>query len=100
MNKKLKKIIRVILIVCLIFVLTHLTPYNALRTHIFFMGHPIMAFTTSFEEDIVHKELEKKNIKFYTTNNPPIDYQTRNEKTSYIVTKKFFLFFAKYYGEA
>lgn len=98
MKKKIKVLIIPILVS--LFIILHITPHNAVRTYIFLTGHPKIAFTSEIDIDIIHRDLETENVHFYVVNNPPIDNITKNDLTSYKVTKKFFLFFAKYYGEA
>ncbi len=98
--KKYFKVFITIAILIGIFVIAHITPQNAIRTHIFFTGHPIIASSSSIDKDEIYRELETESISFYTVEKPPIDPITKNEMTSYKVTKKLFLFFAKYYGEA
>lgn len=77
-----------------------MTPDLALRTYVFRIGHPVVSFTTTIEDDNVHKDLETENIRFYTLDKAPADRATGNDMTSYKVTKKGFLYFAEYYGEA
>lgn len=98
MKKKL--IIIISSCIVLLFIGLHITPELALRAYVFRIGHPIVAFTVNLEEDYIHRNLETENIKFYTLHEAPVDRETGNDLTSYRVTKKGFLFFAKYYGEA
>lgn len=99
---KRKSTVAIVIILCIIgiFIVLHRKPYIALRTHLFMTGYLKVALTSIIEDDDVHKDLESNSIDFYTVNKAPVDRATGNSMTSYKVTKKGFLYFAKYYGEA
>lgn len=101
----MKKRTAVLLILLLTYVVTHSTPELALRTHVFFMGHPVIAITTDIEEDHYHNdhhktEFEKLNAWSYILTTPPVEKATESELISFVVKKKGFLHFAEYLGEA
>lgn len=100
----MKKRTAVLLVLLMIYVITHSTPELALRTHVFFMGHPIIAITTDIEEDPYHNdyhkaEFEKLDASAYILTNPPVEKATESELISFMVKKKGLLHFAEYFGE-
>ena len=96
MKRKLITLPRVICISIIFFIIIHITPQMALRTHLFFTGHPKIAFTSKVEE--FERGEENKRIKFYTLNPPPIDRSTGNELLAYKITRIGFLCIATYHG--
>ncbi|MBB2480467.1 hypothetical protein H5P36_09690 [Bacillus sp. APMAM] len=100
----MKKLIGITVILGIIFLVLHSTPKLALRTCVFFMGYPKTAFISNIAEDGYHNKLDKKkfarlNAKAYTLTKPPFEKATESELRNYLVRKKGFLYFAKYYGE-
>ncbi|PKR76769.1 hypothetical protein CEY16_13190 [Halalkalibacillus sediminis] len=100
-----KKLILIIFLSILIvgFVVLHSTPHLALRTHVFFTGHPIKAFTTEIVDDESRNEIDKEkfdrlNAKAYSLTKPPIEKATDGELKNYLVRKRGWLYFARYYG--
>ena len=49
----------VILLSMILFVLLHLSPSVAIRTHVFMQGHPILAITKEITEDRGYYQLDK-----------------------------------------
>ena len=103
-----KKIITTIITVCclvLMFVGLHSTPYVALRVHLFMTGHPVSSLTTKIVDDELHNKIDKQflesqNAKCYTLTKPAFEKATQSNLNNYIVTKKGFMYYAEYYGEA
>ncbi|MDP4085479.1 MAG: hypothetical protein Q8934_12815 [Bacillota bacterium] len=88
-----------------VFLLLHSTPNLALRTNVFFSGHPIKAISTGIIDDKFHNENEKEkfarlNAKAYTLTKPPFEKGTGSWLRNYLVRKIGFLYFADYLGEA
>ncbi|AQQ52590.1 hypothetical protein [Planococcus lenghuensis] len=94
----------VLLTLLMIYVVTHCTPELALRTHVFFMGYPVIAVTTDIEDDPYHNDyhrtaFEQMNARAYMLTKPPIEKATESELVSFLVKKKGFLHYAEYLGE-
>jgi hypothetical protein len=105
MNKIKNYIIVLICSIGLGFLVLHSTPNLAIRTHLFFTGHPANAFNTNILDDKFHNKvdkdsLKKENAKCYSLTNPPIEKKTQVKLRNYKVSKKAFLYFASYYGKA
>lgn len=101
--KKIKITIIVAISIIVTFVILHITPNLALRTHVFFNGYFIEAITTGIIDDEHHNKvdkefLENQNAKCYTLTKPPIEEATQGILQNYKVAKKGFLYFASYYG--
>ena len=110
MKKRFKTIIITICLLVIIPVISynilHSTPNLAIRTVIFVKGHPIIAFTTDIVDDELHNKIDKKELgdkhaKCYTitkflTSTKPVQSNSGN----FIVTKKGYLFFADFNGQA
>ena len=99
-----KRKIIVIGLVISIIVLLHSIPTLALRTSIFFHGHPIVALTTEIEEHEPYSPedselLEKENAKLYRLTTPPIEKATQGHLYTWKVKKRVFIYFADYHGE-
>lgn len=94
--KKLITLPRVICFIIVIFVILHITPQMALRTHLVFTGHPKIAFTSNIEE--FKKGEETKNVKFYIFKPSPIDRETKNKMLAYKTTRIGFIYLATYHG--
>lgn len=83
------------------YIALHLTPKLSVRTHLFFKGYFLEAVNNEIIPDIDKNNVEnERNIYLYKLSNPPIEKDTQGELKTYIVYKKGFLYFAKYYGEA
>ena len=103
-----KKIITTIIIICFItvmYIILHITPTVALRTHLFMTGHPVISLTTGIGDDELHNKIDKQilesqNAKCFILTKPVFEKATQSKLTNYKVSKKGFLFFAGYYGEA
>jgi len=99
----MKKRFIVLAAVLAIFIALHSTPKTAIRTKVFMMGHPIIAFTTGIVvyEFYVEKEKEriaKRGDKVFSLTNPPIERGTEGILDNYRVSKVGFLYFAKYWS--
>lgn len=104
MKKTNLNTITMIFCIIVFYTLLHLTPTFALRTRIFTMGYPVIAFTTGIVDDEFHNTIDKKileseNAKCYTLTKPAFEKATQGELRNYKVTKKGILYFAEYYGE-
>lgn len=96
--KKKYKLIVVLGLGVLMFLFLHIAPKIALRTHLFITGHPVIAFKIDIEKQDRY-DSESKNIEFYTTTEDAVDRETGNSLSgAFEVTKKGFLYFARYYG--
>ena len=87
------------------YIILHSTPTLALRTHLFMNGHPIVSLSTGIVDDELHNNIDKQilesqNAKCYTLTKPAFEKVTQSNLSNYKVTKKGFLFYAEYYGEA
>lgn len=101
---KKKTIILFIISFIIIILLLHSTPNLALRTHLVFLGYPIVAIKTGIIDDDYHNEVDKDelkvlNAKAYTLTKPPIEKATDGKLRNFIVKKRGFLYIAEYYGE-
>jgi len=56
-------LIPVIIIPAILFIVLHSSPKLALRTHVFFNGHPILAFQTEIIDDQAHNRMDKEYLK-------------------------------------
>lgn len=95
----------VIIIPIILFFVLHSTPNLALRTHVFFNAHPILAFQTDIIDDQEHNSLDKEYLKreqakCYSLTKAPKVRTTDSHFTNYIVRKKGFIYKANYYGNA
>jgi len=98
-----KRLITFAITVCsfiVIYIVAHITPHNAVRAHLFITGHPIVALTTRVSEanisDLHFKHKLDKEKKYYEiTDSIPFMYPD-NYISSCVVTKKGFLYFARY----
>ena len=70
---------------------THATPKMAIRSSVFFMGHPISAI----KADIVDYEYSD-GVQGFKITNPPIDRPTGVTLNTYIVSKKWAFYFARF----
>ncbi|WOV85756.1 hypothetical protein PGH26_07420 [Sporosarcina jeotgali] len=86
-----------------LFYLLHSTPNMAVRTCVFFTGHPVAAITSDIEEDAGYSESDKKeykkiNTKAYTLTNPPLEKATDSVLENYQVESYGLIYFAKFSG--
>lgn len=78
--------------------ISHATPEMAIRWRVFFIGHPISAI----KADIVPYEYsnnqlaELDNSQGFEMINPPIERATQGELDTYIVSKKWLFYFARF----
>ncbi|MFG6494648.1 hypothetical protein P8610_04775 [Fictibacillus sp. UD] len=96
--------LKISLALLIVFIVLHLSPQLALRTHVFVMGYPIKAIVTEIEEDkLVSKddqeEFERANKKVYLLTDPPIEKATQGELRRYTVKKVWLFYFAEFLGE-
>lgn len=87
-----------------LYIVLHITPTVALRTHLFMNGYPVIAFTTGIVDDEFHNRIDKQilesqSAKCYTLTKPAFERATKGQLRNYKVTKKGILYFAEYYGE-
>jgi hypothetical protein len=90
--------------VLIVVFLLHSTPTIALRSHLVFTGHPIVAMTSGIIEDEFHNKVDKVkfaeiNAKAYTLTEPPIERATSGQLRNYLVRKIGFFHVAEFYGE-
>lgn len=103
MKKIISIFFTIIIVLICMYIGLHSTPYIALRTHVFMSGHPVIAVKTDIMDDKLHNRidkeaLEKENAKCYTLTKP---VRTNGFILgNYKVSKRRFLYFAEYYGEA
>lgn len=95
----------VIIIPIILFYVLHSSPSIALRTHVLFDGHPILAVKTKIVDDKEHNVMDwnylsKEHAKCYSLTKPPKEQATDSFLTNYIVRKKGFIYVAAYYGDA
>ena len=88
-----------------VFIVLHLSPILALRTHLFLTGYPKAALTSGIIEDEYHNQVDKEKFeslsaKAYTLKVPPIEKETDGELRNFLVKKVGFLYFAEYYGDS
>lgn len=94
LNKLVKRMTMIIAIIGIIFILLHLTPKLALRTHVLFTGHPYAAITSEIVDYEKREEDGELNGKVYTLTEPPIDGGLLR---NWLVKKDGFLYFADYF---
>lgn len=70
---------------------SHATPEMAIRSRVFFMGYPISAI----KADIVEYEYSD-GVQGFKINNPPIERATQGELDTYIVSKKWVFYIARF----
>ncbi|WP_129692227.1 hypothetical protein [Gottfriedia acidiceleris] len=95
----------VFIIPIILFYVLHSSPSIALRTHVLFDGHPILAVKTKIVDDEQHNEMDKaylrkEQAKCYSLTKAPKEKATDSFLTNYIVRKKGFIYVAAYYGDA
>lgn len=103
--KKKAKVPMLIIILIIMYAVLHITPHAALRTYLFMSGHPISSLTSGIVDDELHNKidkgiLERHDAKCYTLTKPAFESATQSNLRNFKVTKKRFLYYAEYYGEA
>ena len=77
---------------------SHATPEMAIRTHVFLMGYPISAIKAEIVEyeylSSTHSKIE--NSQGFKIINPPVERATQGELDTYLVSKKWIFYFAKF----
>jgi len=96
-------LIPVTIIPIILFAVLHSTPKLALRTHVFFNGHPILAIRTKIIDDREHNRIDKEYLrkeqaKCYSLTKAPKERATDSYLTNYIVRKKGHFYKVNYYG--
>jgi len=95
-NKK-APLVDIFILFIFIFFISHITPSLSVRTNLFFIGHPIIAFTTDIETDSSFKEAERENIKFYKSTKTPANKEPVDNTMTFKVKKVLFLYFSEFY---
>lgn len=95
MSRNLNKKIKIALMVIVaLFIFGHTSPQLAVRTKLFFSGHPIVAVTT----EIFRKEKVADTL-IYTVENSPREKATNTSLDEFIVENQLILlYFAQYRG--
>lgn len=104
-NRKIKMIISGILVIAVIFILSHLTPSAAIRSDLFFKGYFIKSIIADIEfneeqHNLDKETLEDENSKIYTVKNKGFTDRNGFLINNFKVKKVGFLYFANNYGEA
>ncbi|MHC5247752.1 hypothetical protein [Enterococcus sp. LJL90] len=77
------------------FFLLHISTEAALRTHLFFSGHPLVAITS----DVSPVEFFENGEIIYAVENPPVDSATQTRLDRFTLEPALgVLYFAKYTG--
>ena len=104
--KNLKNVIKLLSVFIIIvgFIMIHINPDNAIRTHLFLSNHPIAAFQQKFAINEPQYKMDKdildsESSMIYRCKYEPIDKNTENEMCNFKVKKVCFLYFAEGYGE-
>jgi hypothetical protein len=101
---KIKRIVLPLILLAALFLVLHSTPSLALRTHVFFMGHPITACTSGVQEGVSHVIINKEKLiqlheKAYSLTKAPADSAGGGGLLeNYLVKRDGFLYFAEYIG--
>ncbi len=104
-KRKIRMIISSILVIAVIFILSHLTPAAAIKSDLFFKGYFIKSITADIEfneeQHNLDKEiLEEENSKIYNIKNKGFTDRNGFSIYNFKVKKVGFLYFADNYGEA
>ena len=105
MKNRKKTISLITLCLAVLFVTLHLSPEIAIRTHLFVLGHPIVACSTDISENTYQSKedkesLEKQHVKKYLVSKAFVDWGSGNSMVTLKVTSNWFLYFADIAGEA
>lgn len=95
-KRELKWLVSFLALVAILFVLLHATPKLALRTHLFFEGHPKIAFTSEFVDYKYLNLPATEKSKGYILTEPPFEKDTESVLETYQVKQTGFFYFAKY----
>ena len=106
--KKTNILLRCILVVIILFssfIILHITPALAVRSHLFVTGHPVAPFTVNVsfnkpQQNMDKDLLERENCKIYCIDGDITDNDIGTLIHNFKVKKIGFLYFADYYGEA
>jgi len=63
-----KRLITFVIMLCsliVIYIVSHITPHNAVRAHLFITGHPIVAFTTRVSEANISDQYFKHKLEIF-----------------------------------
>jgi len=87
-----------LIVICIV---SHITPHNAVRAHLFATGHPIAALTTGVSEiddnEFLNSKIHEDEKCYHMTKSIPSQYSFSNSRvSSCVVTKKGFLYYATY----
>lgn len=96
MGKSIKTFAVIIVLTLAILWLPHSTATLSIRTHLFFIGHPLAALTSKIEKTDIYDEQYGRQ---YEVLQDIKDIGTGNSSSSLKVKKFIFLYFAEY-GEA
>lgn len=104
-KRKIRMIISGILVIAVIFILSHLTPSAAIRSELFFKGYFMKSIIVDIEfneeqHNLDKKTLEEENSKIYTVKNEGFTDRNGFLINNFKVKKVGFLYFANSYGEA
>ena len=77
---------------------SHATPEMAIRSYVCFMGYPISAIKADIVEYEYFNKIEDEieNSQGFKIMNPPIERATQGELNTYIVTKKWIFYVARF----
>lgn len=101
MNLTLKSKIGLILasLTTILFLIFNSSPKLAIKTYIFFLGHPVIAASTDIKTVTDQPAHLKENGTLYQVTDPPFESATQTELQTFIVYKYGFIHLAKYHGE-
>ncbi|MBM7833151.1 hypothetical protein [Clostridium sardiniense] len=104
-KRKIKMIISGILVIAVIFILSHLTPSASIRSDLFFKGYFIKSIIADiefneFQHNLDKVTLEDDNSKIYSVKNKGFTDRNGFGIYNFKVKKVGFLYFANAYGEA
>lgn len=74
----------------ILFYALHATPTLAVRTCVFFLGHPVVAFTSGIEEEA--------DATYVTLTDPPIETATGSDLDRYEVRRYGMIYIARFAG--
>ncbi|WP_088006935.1 hypothetical protein [Indiicoccus explosivorum] len=99
----MRSLFSLLVLIGLLFILFHISPHTALRTHLLFNGHPNEALTAEITVDAQLNELEKARFELtgesaYTLDKPPVDRNTGQTVSQFTVSRKGFIYLAKPYA--
>ncbi|WP_431026932.1 hypothetical protein [Lysinibacillus sp. LZ02] len=92
----MKKRWLVFMALVLIMLCLFMSPTIALRTHLFLLGHPIVAFKTEFEKIESWNDIGD-NAQLYELTIPPFDTATQSELETFLVKQYGIFYIPKFY---